>query len=129
MGSEMCIRDRGVAERPIYKGVMMSINIVFSSDTDVYMRDTIADNVRSSIITYINSLPMGGTIVISNIIQTAKNVSENVYDVNISALKIGDFDHINDRYLNMRSVFIANQTIRWNEKYYTSARGIAICNA
>jgi phage-related baseplate assembly protein len=91
---------------PVLIPVELMVRLVFSNDAGAAEKTTIRQNVVRQVRNYINSLSLGDTLVINEVIQQVMDVSTKIKDLDIYSLKV-----------NGTSRHITNQTIKWDEKF------------
>jgi uncharacterized phage protein gp47/JayE len=111
---------------PDYLGVELN----FSVRLDPTVTDplTIRNQVRASLISYINSLPIGAEIVWNRIVSIALE-TDGVIDFIPNFFKYGVYDPINK--INKEQIILnfINQRARYNEKWYTDSGLVSCCIA
>ncbi len=109
--------------RPDYLGVELKIDLLTSLTANL---TTLQEAVRNDIISYINDIPIGGTIIWNEIISIIME-RDGVDDFILNYFKIGEynvFSKINTKQIVLRTV---NQRSKYNEKFYTDSGLIGLC--
>ncbi len=110
---------------PEYKGIEMAFDITTKIG---YNGDTINETVRSNIITYINNIPIGGTIVWNDVVSIIMNV-EGVFDFMTNYFKLGEYNpyqKLNKKQIVLRTI---NQRSYETDKFYTDKGLIKVCSS
>jgi len=118
---------RAVVQSPIYRGLEMVVSTDFFPDVGQVQRDDIKSAVRKAVVDYINNIDMGTGFVVNRIIQTILETSDRIKDTHITNMYIGEYN--SDTAINERRfpVFVVNQNLFWDEKFYTNAGMITVC--
>jgi len=116
--------DAAFVMAPEYRGVEMSFEIMVDIGYD---QSNIQNNVRSSIIEYINNISIGGTIVWNEVISLIMNV-DGVKDFHSDYYKIGEYDPYNKLNKKQKVLRTINQRSYDTEKFYTDKGLIKMCS-
>lgn len=116
--------DSVFASRPEYLGIELSIDLI----TNVGNNNLggIRESVRSSIIQYINDVPIGGEIIWNQIVNIITSVT-GVKDFILSYFRLGEYDIFNKINKNKIVLRKSNQRARHDEKFYCDKGLINIC--
>lgn len=114
--------DAVYVHRPEYIGVELNIDII--SDLGIEI-DTIRENIRQDIISYINDIPIGGRIIWNRIVDII--IRDGVQDFTTSYYKMGEYDIFSKINLNQMVLRESNQGSKYNEKFYTDPGLISLC--
>jgi uncharacterized phage protein gp47/JayE len=111
-------------DRPSYIGIELDIGII----TKIGVTDdlSVRQQVRSSIIQYINDLPIGGEIIWNQIIDVVMDV-EGVEDMIPKIFKYGEYDIFNKINRNQVILRFQNQRADYTEKFYTDSGLVSVC--
>jgi hypothetical protein len=123
---ELSYGDTIYVNRPTYYGVELDLGIVPS--IGVTDENIIRQQVRSSIIQYINDLPIGGEIVWNRIIDVSMDVA-GVDDIIPRSFKYGEYDIFNKINRNQIVLRFQNQRADSLSKWYTDQGLISVCIA
>ena len=123
--SVSAVGAKAFVDRPTYSGVDMKI-ILLLSDTN-QNHDEIMREVRSNIVSYINNIEIGGTLIINEIRERIQSTSEGILDHIIATLSLGEFNPQTAINENLRSVSIVNQKSDLDQKFYTNISYIKVC--
>jgi len=116
--------DAVFVSAPEYKGIELSISIIPEIGID---GNNLNDLVRDNIITYINNINIGGTIIWNDIIKTIMDV-DGVKDFMVEYFKIGEYNpykKLNTKPIVLRTI---NQRAYETEKFYTDKGLIKVCS-
>jgi uncharacterized phage protein gp47/JayE len=120
---KMSYGDCIYVSRPNYLGVELSFGIVVSpTETNELL---LRQQAASSVIQYINDLPIGGEIVWNQIINRVMDIS-GIEDFIPKVFKLGEYDIINKINKNQTLLRFDNQKSKYNEKFYCDT-GLALC--
>jgi uncharacterized phage protein gp47/JayE len=110
-------------DRPSYIGIELDIGII----TKIGVTDdlSVRQQVRSSIIQYINDLPIGGEIIWNQIIDVV--MDEGVEDMIPKIFKYGEYDIFNKINRNQVILRFQNQRADYTEKFYTDSGLVSVC--
>lgn len=113
--------------RPVYRSIEPTISLQFIAGSGEAQRSGVKTDVRRVVANYINSIEMGGALIMNRIIQEIFSVSNIIVDANISHMLVGEYN-VDTKALERRSeIFVVNQTLFWDEKFYTTPSLITIC--
>jgi len=119
---------RGVAVSPDLLGVQSRIVLTFLPTTTTSDKTTITKQVQTNVIDYINNLRPGETLVVNEIRQRVMETSEQLHDMDLTNLIIGDFNLVTGVIDNADTTLsIANQTANLREKFVSSRNLIEVC--
>jgi len=109
---------------PDYKGIELSLQIQVDVGSDA---DSIKTEVVNLIITYINNLQIGGTIVWNDLVALVMSVT-GVFDFSTDYFKIGDYDAFNKTNTKQIILRKINQRSYITDKFYTDKGLISVCS-
>lgn len=119
---------RGVAVSPDLLGVQTRIVLTFLPTTTTEDKTTITKQVQANVIDYLNNLQPGDTLIINEIRQRVMETSDQLHDMLITNLIIGDFNTITGVIDNADTTLsIANQDSALREKFVTTRNLIEVC--
>ena len=119
---------RGVAVSPDLLGVQSRIVLTFLPTTTTEDKSTITKQVQTNVVDYVNNLRPGETLVVNEIRQRVMETSEQLHDMLITNLIIGDFNLVTGVIDNAdNTLSIANQTANLREKFVSSRTLIEVC--
>lgn len=95
----------GEAKYPDLIPLELGVRLIFSSDAGDAEKVTIRQTVISSVRSYFNTLQMGNTMILNEIINAIMNSSKKINDLEIYQL-----------YVNGENRFIGNVIPKWNER-------------
>lgn len=101
--------EKVIVKAPTYKYVKFNISISITSSTDDVEQQNLKNEVRQSIIKYINSLRIGESILINELTQKIMQVDDRIINYSCDLFSIN----------NQKCLFI-NQGCRWDEKFIIS---------
>lgn len=110
-------------ERPEYRGVEINFELLVDPGSD---RNILREQTRRSVISFINDVPIGGTIIWNQLAALIVE-SPGVQDFILNYYKVGDYDpfhKINKNQVVLRPV---NQRSTRDQKFYTDAGLVSIC--
>ena len=121
---ELSYGDVVFVDRPEYLGVELDFGIILkpAEMNEILIRQ----QVRSSIIQYINDLPIGAEIIWNQIISNILSVN-GVEDVIPRMFKYGEYDifnKINKKQIVLRYI---NQKAKYNQKWYVDSGLVQVC--
>jgi uncharacterized phage protein gp47/JayE len=118
---------RAVVQSPIYRGLEMNVSLEFFPDVGQIQRDEIKAAVRQTVVDYVNNIEMGTGFIVNRVIQVTLDVSNRIKDAHVANMFIGEYN--SDTAVNERRfpVFVVNQNLFWDEKFYTNAGMITLC--
>ena len=114
------------AEAPTYLAVAFNVQLRFLPGAD---KGTIFTNTRLALMNYINNLPLGGQIIINEIIQIIMSLDNNIMDMNIPSFGFGNYDRETGIISNYTPLRLMNQQADWDQKWYTNSNLCALCQA
>jgi len=117
--------DAVFVRAPDYKGVEISLRLIPEIGVN---SSNIIDVVRNNIISYINNIGIGGTIIWNDIVSIVMDV-DGVFDFQNDYYKVGDynpFQKLNKKQIVLRTI---NQRSYETEKFYTDKGLIKVCSA
>lgn len=94
---------------PTAKLVKMVTNLIYSVSTTEVKKQNIAVKVREEIITYVNSLKTGQTLIINELTQRIMQVDDDIVNYSCTDFKI-----------NNQNCLYINQGARWDERFAVS---------
>jgi len=113
--------------RPVYRSIEPTISLQFIAGSGEAQRSGVKTDVRRAVANYITGVEMGGALIMNRIIQEIFSVSDIIVDANISHMLVGEYN-VDTKALERRSeIFVMNQTLFWDEKFYTTPSLITIC--
>ncbi len=121
---------RGVAVSPDLLGVQIRIALTFLPTTTTADKATITKQVQGNVIDYINNLASGDSLIVNEIRQRVMETSEQLHDMIITNLIVGDFNITTGVIDNADTTLsIANQTSALREKFVTTRNLTEVCCA
>ena len=100
---------------PIIKDVKLELTIAFSPLATEEDRALIVNDVRIKIVGVINTMDVGESLIIKDLISTVTQMNSMIKDAYLSSLRIDD-----------QLVFLTNQECRWNQRFLVSSTDGAI---
>jgi uncharacterized phage protein gp47/JayE len=118
---------RATVQSPIYRGIEMTISLEFFPDVGQVQRDEIKAAVRRSVVDYTNNIEMGSGFVVNRVVQTILDVSNSIKDTALVNMFIGEYNSSTATNERRFPVFVTNQNLFWDEKFYTNAGMLTVC--
>ncbi len=109
--------------RPEYIGVELKIDLITSLTSNL---DELRESVRNDIISHINDIPMGGTIIWNKLIGLIMDRGD-VDDFILNYYKMGNYDIFNKINKNQVVLRPVNQRSKYNDKFYCDSGLISLC--
>lgn len=109
---------------PEYIGIELNIGIITSIGKD---ETSVKQQVRSSLIQYVNDLPIGGELIWNRIVDVIMTV-EGVQDFVPKTFKLGEYDSFNKINKNQVVLRFQNQKANLTERFYTDSGLITVCS-
>lgn len=103
---------RGIAEAPKSLLIKMKLQVSFTSGTYQSSRASIKDNIKREIKSLIDNIEIGSSLVMSEIFQVVRNVSDSILDVSIRSIEI-----------NNKPILVKNYIPRVDEKFFVEHIG------
>jgi len=112
---------------PDYLGIKMDISLTFLPTTKSTDQAGIISGVQQAIIDYVNNIPLGGQLIINEIIQRAMDVSTEILDLVITNLVTGRYNQQINRLEFQQPVIVSNLTTGAHQKFYTNYSYLTVC--
>ena len=117
--------ERFYVSAPEYLAVTMGINILYKHGAN---RETIQNNVNQAVIEYINQLPMGGEIIIKEIIRLTMQIDELIKDMSFQGMGYGVYNRMTAQVEDYTPLRISNQRCNWNQKFFVKSGWLTVCD-
>jgi len=119
--------NRGLVDRPVYKTIRAKVGLTFRPEAD---RPRIRQLARLAATNYINSIPLGETFILNELIQRIMDIDELILDTQIMNFSVGDYEpssHIlrNESFRPPSNMALSSSLHHW----YTSDRFFTVCDA
>lgn len=124
--SSAAVGEIAFVDRPTYLGVEMKVAILFTDKATE--KDRILREVRDNIVSYINNVPSGESIIINEVRERIQASSEAILDHIIVSFGIGTFNPNTSVNELVHNVSIVNQRSDTDEQFYTNATLIKVCS-
>lgn len=115
--------EKVFVSKPIYRGMEIKFDLFVGIGSDV---NSIKEQARNAIISYINDIPLGGNFIYNQFIENVMAIA-GVNDVIVNYIKIGEYDAFNKYITNQVVVNNTNQKTLYNQKFYTDSGLISVC--
>lgn len=115
--------DEVYVTRPEYLGVEIMFDLSVGIEFNI---DTLREQVRDNVITYINNIPIGGTLVWNELVGIVMN-NDGVEDFILNYFKIGEYDVFNKLNKNQIVLRPSNQNANELQKFYTDTGLCSMC--
>ena len=112
---------------PEYVGVKLNFALTVPASVTDAEKASLNQRCQAAIIDYVNNLPLGGTLIVNEIIQRIMDISESIIDVQLSDLQLGVFDSLTNTLKYTQPVLLANTKLQDYEKFYTTYNFITAC--
>lgn len=123
LATQVTNSDNVYVQRPEYLGIELNFEIIAETGSDL---NSIREQARNDVISYINDLDVGGTIVWNEIISIIMGI-DGVQDFILSYFKLGEYDVFNKINKNQIILKASNQRANTIEKFYTDAGLVSVC--
>jgi len=118
---------RGSVSTPTYLGVEIVIAVKFTTGTSLADKHDIRLAAAQNMIDYINNIPIGGQLIINELVQRIMETSDNLLDMRVITFGYGDYDTSTGKNKDFIPLMVTNQSSQWDEKWYTNASLCAVC--
>lgn len=112
---------------PTYIGIQLRLDLNFKLTTAAAERSRIVNDIRTKIVNHINNIPIGGELIITDLVVLAKNASGEVRDAQLVSLLAGELNTNTFQIQRPDPLIHTNQILRYNEKFYTNNTFVSVC--
>jgi hypothetical protein len=113
--------------RPVYRSLEMTVSLEFIPEAGDVQRQAAKVDVKKALVDYTNNIEMGSAFIINRAIQQAFSTSNIIRDAHITGMIVGEYN-VDTKISERRTpIFTVNQSLFWDEKFYTTPGMITIC--
>jgi uncharacterized phage protein gp47/JayE len=125
--SAVAYPEKATITGPEYLGIKLRLGLSFLPTASTSERASLLSQVQTVTIDYINNLPLGGQLIVNEIIQRAMDASEKILDVTISDMQLGEFNVELNRLEHIQPIIVSNQKAAEHQKFYTTYALCHVC--
>lgn len=113
--------------RPVYRTVELTVSLQYRDNAKDSLKQELKREAKAALVSYINNIAMGSGLVVSRMTQIILSLSDVIRDVSFSHMIIGEYNVTNKVAVRREPVYVTNQSLYWDEKFYTTTGMITVC--
>jgi len=119
--------ERFTVTGPDYIGIKLVVGLITNPTSTTAVADGLKNQAQQAIIDYINNIPLGGSLVINEIIQRVMDISEDIIDMTITNMNVGRYNPKLNRIEFQQPVIVKNQVAGTHQKFFTTYNYCTVC--
>lgn len=113
--------------RPVLRSLQLTISPTWSPLVSDATKNAIREQIKLLVVNDVNSIEIGGAFIVNAVIRDILGASSSIIDAVITNMVVGEYDPDKMKILRKSPVFVTNQTLYWDEKFFTSGAMVTVC--
>ena len=113
--------------RPVLRSLQLTISPTWSPLTTDATKNSLREQVKQLVVADINSIEIGGSFIVNAVIRDILGLSSSIIDAAVTNMIVGEYDADKMKIFRKSPVFVTNQSLYWDEKFFTSSNMVTVC--